>query len=68
MVAPKAGTSEPLVVDFPTPMNYALLQRMLTGFTGMRAAAVAGTVSVADHETQWRFTPQRAMEAPAITN
>jgi len=29
LIAPKVGTSEALVVDFPTPMNYALLQRML---------------------------------------
>lgn len=56
IVAPNVGTSEPLVVDFPTPMNYALLQRMLqvSGAHG----SVAGTVSVDDHEAQWRFTPQ----------
>jgi hypothetical protein len=56
VVAPKAGTSEPLVVDFTTPMNYALLQRMLqvSGAHG----SVGGTISVAEHETQWRFTPQ----------
>ena len=29
VTAPKAGTSGALVVDFPTPMNYPLLQRML---------------------------------------
>jgi len=57
VVAPKAGTSEPLVVDFTKPMNYALLQRMLT-VTDTRGS-VSGTVSTAEHETQWRFTPQQ---------
>ena len=61
VVAPKAGTSEPLVVDFTAPMNYALLQRMLT-VTDARGS-VSGTVSVAEHETQWRFTPQRPWRA-----
>lgn len=61
VVAPKAGTSEPLVVDFTTPMNYALLQRMLqvSGAHG----SVSGTISVAEHETQWRFTPQEPWHA-----
>jgi hypothetical protein len=65
VLAPKAGTSEPLVVDFPTPMNYALLQRMLqVSRAGARADnGVAGTVSVADHEAQWRFTPQKPWKA-----
>ena len=38
ITAPKAGTSDALVVDFPTPMNYPLLQRMIqvTGATGQR--------------------------------
>ncbi len=54
--APKAGTEDALVVDFPTPMNYPLLERMLrvTGAHG----DVAGTISVARDETEWRFTPR----------
>ena len=61
VVAPKVGTSEPLVVDFTTPMNYALLQRMLqvSGTHG----SVTGTITVAEHETQWRFTPQEPWRA-----
>jgi len=61
VVAPKAGTSEPLVVDFTRPMNYALLQRMLT-VTDARGS-VSGTVSTAEHETQWRLTPQQPWRA-----
>lgn len=58
IVPPKPGTSEPLVVDFTTPMNYALLQRMIT-VTDKARGAVTGTVSTADHEAQWRFTPSQ---------
>src|SRR5665213_3163984 len=29
VTAPASGTSEPLIVDFPKSMDYALLQRML---------------------------------------
>jgi hypothetical protein len=61
VVAPKVGTSEPLVVDFTRPMNYALLQRMLT-VTDARGG-VSGTVSTAEHETQWRLTPQQPWRA-----
>jgi hypothetical protein len=58
---PRAGTSAPLVVDFPTPMNYPLLQRMLT--ISSATGSVAGAVSVGHMETQWRFTPQAPWKA-----
>jgi len=49
--APQAGTSEALVVRFPKPMDYALLLRLL------EVSGVAGTVSVDNKETEWRFIP-----------
>ncbi len=52
ITAPKAGTTDALVVDFPKPMNYALLEKML------RVPSVAGTISIGSHETEWRFTPR----------
>jgi hypothetical protein len=57
VTTPKTGTEEALIVHFPTPMNYPLLQRMLqvSGANGM----VQGTVSVAQQESEWRFKPQR---------
>ena len=58
LTAPKAGTSEPLVVDFPTPMNYPLLQRML--MVAGPHGNVAGTISVMRMEREWRFTPREA--------
>ena len=61
ITAPVASTSGALVIDFPTPMNYTLLQRMIqvSGAEGI----VTGTVSVAREETQWRFTPQQPWRA-----
>jgi hypothetical protein len=50
---PKAGGLTPLTVDFPTPMNYVLLQRML------RVPKVDGIGSVDRHETRWLFTPRQ---------
>jgi hypothetical protein len=57
ITAPKAGTSQTLTLNFPTPMNYPLLQRMLrvSGTQGN----VAGTVSIDKQETEWRFLPQQ---------
>jgi hypothetical protein len=56
--APKAGGSDPVVVNFPTSMNYPLLQRMLQ-VSGPQGK-VGGTVSVAREESEWRFTPREA--------
>jgi hypothetical protein len=61
IAAPKAGTSDALVLNFPEPMNYALLQRMLQ--VTLHGANIAGTVSVARQETQWRFTPPQPWKA-----
>ncbi len=49
--------SDALVVDFPKPMNYALLQRMLQ--VSSTQGSVGGTVSVASSRNRWRFTPQQ---------
>jgi len=51
VTAPKADTSEPLTVEFPKPMDYALLQRMLD------VRGVEGHMSVDRNETRWIFTP-----------
>jgi len=52
---PQAATKDSLTVDFPEPMNYPLLHRMLRVSSGR--ANVAGTVQVEHQETRWRFTP-----------
>ena len=55
--SPRAGTFETLDVEFPKPLDYALLQRCL------KIAGVAGTVSIDRDETRWRFTPAQAWTA-----
>ena len=61
VTAPKAGSSQALILNFPTPMNYPLLQRMLhvSGPQGN----VAGTASIDEHETEWRFLPREPWRA-----
>jgi len=54
--APRAGTTEALIVDFPEPMNYPLLQRMLRVSNGV--VTVEGNVDVERQETRWRFSPR----------
>lgn len=49
---PRPGTAEPLIVEFPRPLDYALLQRAIT------VDGVKGKVEVAPGEKEWRFTPE----------
>jgi hypothetical protein len=51
---PRPGTSDALIVDFPRPLDYALLQRAIA------VDGVKGKVEVARGEAQWRFTPESA--------
>jgi hypothetical protein len=61
ITAPKAATADALVITFPRPMNYALLQRMLQ--VAGPQGNVAGTVSTGQQETQWRLAPQTPWKA-----
>jgi hypothetical protein len=56
LTAPAGGATAPLTVDFPKPMNYVLLQRMLH-VAGPRGD-IAGSTSVGPRETRWSFTPR----------
>jgi hypothetical protein len=58
---PKSGTLDILLVDFPTPMNYPLLQRMIQ-VVGPSAGLV-GTVSIMRQESEWGFTPRDPWKA-----
>lgn len=53
IAAPKAGTSEPLVITFPEPLDYAMLQHAI------QVRDVPGTIAVGHRETEWRFIPDR---------
>lgn len=52
---PGRGTMDALVVDFPGPMNYSLLLKMIQVKRGQ--TRVAGKVAPDHHEAEWRFTP-----------
>ena len=53
IAAPRSGTVEPVTIDFPEPLDYALLQHFL------QIEGVEGAVSVDRKETRWRFTPAK---------
>jgi hypothetical protein len=61
IIPPNAGTTTALVVEFPTPMNFALLQRMIQVFGD--PGTIPGTIDVDRQETQWRFTPKTPWKA-----
>jgi hypothetical protein len=63
VAAPRAGTLDALVLSFPKPMDYALLQHSLA-VAGPRGT-VEGSVAVQRDEMEWRFTPQQAWTAGA---
>ena len=54
---PSAGTSDPLIVDFPAPMDYALLENQLT------IRGISGTVKIDRNETRWIFTPSQPWQS-----
>jgi hypothetical protein len=57
--APMGRTAGPLVVNFPEPLDHAMLQRGLA-VTDPSDRPVPGQVSVERGEMRWRFTPSRA--------
>ena len=56
VTAAGAGTRGALTVEFPKPMNFPLLQRMIEVWMGR--GRVEGSVEVDRQETRWRFTPK----------
>src|SRR5262249_46593626 len=54
---PHAGQLDALVVEFPEPMNFPLLERMLKVSTSK--GEIAGTVEIDQQEGRWRFTPKK---------
>ena len=62
ITAPKAGSRAPLVIDFPTPMNYPLLQRMIS-VSGRGSGMIYGAVATARQESEWRFAPEKPWAA-----
>jgi len=61
VTAPKAGTSQPLIVDFPESMDYIGLQKALS--VSDARTAIAGTIAIDRRETRWSFTPRQPWQA-----
>ena len=57
IAAPRAGTAGALILRFPQPLDYALLQHEI------EVKGVTGRVSVDREETEWRFTPDQPWSA-----
>lgn len=62
LAAPAAGTIEALVIDFPEPLDHALLERVLS-VTDEAGNRLEGAVFVERDETRWTFIPQSAWTA-----
>jgi len=56
IAAPAAGSSDPLIVAFPEPLDHGLLLRAL-GVLGPKGKPLEGEVKVGPQETTWTFTP-----------
>jgi len=57
-----AGSSQPLVILFPKPMDHALLQRTIA-LLDASGQKVAGTIAVGKEEKSWQFKPQKPWQA-----
>jgi hypothetical protein len=52
ITSPKAGTRDPLIIDFDRPMDYALLQDVF------QVTGVEGITSIGATEKRWSFQPK----------
>lgn len=59
MTAPEAGSINPMTLDFPEPLDHALLQRLLW-IEDAGKHAIEGQVQVGNVERQWAFVPNQA--------
>jgi len=58
LAAPPAGSREPLVLEFPEPLDHALVGRLLRVERG--GEPVSGEIAIDRLEMRWRFTPRDA--------
>ena len=55
---PTAGTRQPLQVKFPSPLDFALLQRCLR-VSDDKGATLPGAIATSHGEQVWTFTPEK---------
>ncbi len=55
--APAAGSRNPVTINFPRPLDHALLSRAIL-VVDSQDAEVPGAVSIGDEERRWEFTPR----------
>jgi len=65
VIPPPAGSSSRLQVDFPRPLDQALLEHVIR--VQGPAGEVAGSVTIDAQETRWRFTPAEPWRAGAYS-
>jgi hypothetical protein len=53
---PRAGTRQPLYIQFPSPMDHALAERLITVLDNT-SRRVSGNATTLDHERGWSFIP-----------
>jgi hypothetical protein len=59
ILPPKANSLGPLTIIFEKPMDHALALRMIQ-VLNQDGGALPGHATLADHERQWKFTPEKA--------
>ena len=64
ILPPVAGSTAPLVVESPEPLDHALFSRLVR-VQGPDGRDVPGRATVADEETRWSFTPDHPWQAGA---
>src|SRR5262245_1286029 len=66
IIPPKAGTKEPVRVEFPETMDHAIVLRELN-ILDSAGKVIDGPVSVDRDETRWQLTPVTAWKKGAYT-
>ena len=62
--APLSGSRDPLIVEFPEPLDHGLLLRAL-GVQDPAGKPIGGAIAVSPREVTWSFTPQTPWQAGA---
>jgi hypothetical protein len=59
---PDVGTTDPVSVTFPEPMDHGLLDGLI-GIVNARGDALEGSAEIREEETQWLFVPASPWQA-----